>query len=237
MRVLALDSSTRDGSVAVFDDTGPLVERPGDATRPYAERLPGDLLAVLSDAGWVPGDVDVFAVAAGPGSFTGLRIGIAAMQGFALVTARPMVAVSLLEVLGHLAAVDQAAGTRIGVWIDAYRREVFSALYTVGVGEPFTAARLQSLEPPDVAPPAVIVERWRNQPPQHLIGNGAVLYASVLAALSPAVNVLAPPPLATAIARLAHVRASHHDTVSPAAVQPYYIRRPDVEVTREHRRS
>src|SRR5256885_1879850 len=74
MRVLALDSTTRAGSVAIVDDDAVVDERAGDATRSHAERLPAEILA-LADANHtaIP-SVDLFAVASGPGSFTGLRI-------------------------------------------------------------------------------------------------------------------------------------------------------------------
>ncbi len=233
MRVLALDSSTRDGSLALVEDDRVVVEQVGDAARPQAERLPGELLECLRTAGCRIADVDLFAVAAGPGSFTGLRIGIAAMQGLALVSRRRMVAVSLLDVLGHVAAATRAPGAAIGVWIDAYRREVFTARYTVTGATPFTAARLLACEPPDVDRPDAVVTRWRTAPPGVVIGNGAVLYADVVATLCPG---LAPPPLAAAIGRLAIARAHLNETLAPADVQPFYVRRPDVEIARDRRR-
>src|SRR5579859_7501705 len=107
MRVLALDTTTRAGSVAlIVDDESRgvtrIVERAGDATRTHAQRLPGDLAALLADYQLSWTDIDLFAVASGPGSFTGLRIGIATMQGLALVGKRPIVGVSALDALGHL---------------------------------------------------------------------------------------------------------------------------------------
>src|SRR5262245_34172142 len=138
MRVLALDTTTRSGSVALVVDDRVVDERAGDASRTHGERLPAELEQL--GAAW--DTVDVFAVAAGPGSFTGLRIGIATMQGLAMVTRRPMVGVSALVAIAHLAAETCRAGDRIGVWMDGYRREVFAALFAV-TGEPsFSLARL-----------------------------------------------------------------------------------------------
>jgi len=99
MRVLALDTTTRGGSLALVEDDRVLVERDGDAARPHAERLPADLMSLLDAAAAPMSSVDVYAVAAGPGSFTGLRIGMATMQGLAFVNRRPMVAVS--AVISH----------------------------------------------------------------------------------------------------------------------------------------
>src|SRR5262245_32388526 len=105
MRVLALDTTTRAGSVAIVEDGRVVDERSGDPSRAHAERLPRELLDVLATHHVGLGDIDVFAVAAGPGSFTGMRIGIATMQGLALTLGRPIVAVSALDALAHVAAV------------------------------------------------------------------------------------------------------------------------------------
>src|SRR4051794_31362530 len=99
MRVLALDTTTRAGSVALVADDRVLFEAPGDAARSHAERLPVDLLRAVQSAGLTLGDVDVFAVASGPGSFTGLRIGIATMQGLAFVHGKRVAPVSVLLAL------------------------------------------------------------------------------------------------------------------------------------------
>ncbi len=232
MRVLALDTTTRGGSVALVDRDRIVAEQPGDATRTYAERLPRDLLDMLAAAGLTPDGVDLFAVAAGPGSFTGLRIGIAAMQGLALVTGRPMVAVSLLEALAHRASEGGAAGTLIGAWIDAHRGDVFSALYRVSAAAPYAVDRLIEIDPPRVERPHRIAAAWaeRGQMPAAIAGDGAMLYSDVIGA---AAVVLTPPPLAGAIGRMALATAGSGGAVHPAAVQPLYVRRPDVEIARD----
>src|SRR2546428_12424490 len=96
MRVLALDTTTRAGSVAIVNDGDVLVERLGDPERSHAERLPTDILIALDASGLAMSDIDIFAVSAGPGSFTGLRIGIATIQGLAFVNRRRVVPVSAL---------------------------------------------------------------------------------------------------------------------------------------------
>src|SRR6476646_5153457 len=105
MRVLALDTTTRAGSVAVVDGDRVLVDECGDPARSHAERLPADLLAALERAGLTIADIDLFAVASGPGSFTGLRIGIATMQGLAFVRQKRIVPVSVLFGLAIAGAV------------------------------------------------------------------------------------------------------------------------------------
>lgn len=228
MRVLALDTTTRAGSVAVVDDGRVLAELAGNGARTHAERLPGEILDVLASVSLTTADIDLFAVASGPGSFTGLRIGIACIQGLATVHRRPVAAVSALRALGEAAASGLTAGTRVGAWMDAHRGEIYTALYDiVEPATPTGAAVLQEVEEARVGRPAEIMERWlASGAPAMICGDGAVLQASHVA---PASRVLAPPSLASHIGRLALLETPG----SPAAVQPFYVRRPDVELTRD----
>src|SRR5438105_4109093 len=117
MRVLALDTTTQPGSVALVDDDRTIAERRGDPSRSHAERLPADLVALLDACSLSMSGVELFAVATGPGSFTGLRIGIATIQGLAFITGRRIAAVSELEALGHIAAETGETGMTVGVWM------------------------------------------------------------------------------------------------------------------------
>ena len=238
MIVLALDTTTRAGSIAVARDGRLLHLYEGDAARPHAERLPGDLVTTLGGAGLGLADVDVFAVAIGPGSFTGLRIGIAAIQGCAFAAGRPVVGVSALEATASAAAAahELPAGSRLGVWMDAQRQEVFSALYVLADPE---AGPLGVVEEPAVGPPEEAAERWHGLLGAAwcpVAGDGALKYASVLnGAAGRAVTTLAPPPIAPAIARIAGRMAAAGEGSLPHAIRPLYVRRPDAEIARERR--
>lgn len=235
MHVLALDTTTRAGSVALVEDDHIVAEREGDGARSLAERLPGDLVALLKDAGVGLAAIDLFAVAAGPGSFTGLRIGIATLQGLAFVGARPMVALSALEALGQMAARDLAPGSIVAAWMDAHRHEVFSAIYRVTDAPPFAVARVEEIGAAVVDGPAAILSRWKEQGlPELVVGDGALVYRDQLDGVA---RISAPPLLAGAIGRMAIARARAGLAVGPAAVQPLYIRRPDAEIERERRRA
>ena len=237
MRVLALDTTTRAGSVALVNDDAVVEERAGDSTRAHAERLPSEIQALLEDCGLSSADVDLFAVAAGPGSFTGLRIGIATQQGLAFVHRRKMAGISALDALAHIAARDDRRGW-IGAWMDARRRDVFSALYRVADGKPFESSRLTTTEDAHVGDPAETMERWRRivgNEPIVVIGDGAVAFSETIRAASPRASILEPSPLAGAIGRLAVAQARKGATVDPAAVMPLYVRRPDAEIDRERR--
>src|SRR5215475_13906062 len=110
MRVLALDTTTASGSVAIVDDSGLLVEEIGDPARTHAERLPGDILQAIDHAGLGIADIDLFAIAAGPGTFTGLRIGIAMIQGLSFVSGKRVVPVSALRALAVAACREEPSG-------------------------------------------------------------------------------------------------------------------------------
>ena len=245
MRVLALDTTTRAGSVALVDDNVIVEERPGDLSRTHAQRLPAEVLAVLDAHGIELSAIDVFAVAAGPGSFTGLRIGLATIQGLAFVTGRPIVGISALEALAHVASREVAAGALVAPWMDAQRREVFSALYRVTSAGLFDPGRLIELESAAVGDPQCTLERWRNRLDPStgfepgsvvFVGDGAVLYKDLVCGKGGASpRVMAPTLLAGAVGRMAVARARLGDAVDPGEVHPIYVRRPDAEIDRERR--
>jgi tRNA threonylcarbamoyladenosine biosynthesis protein TsaB len=241
MRVLALDSTTRVGSVALLEtDAGGAAtivdERAGDAARTHAERLPADVTALLDAHDLSSAAIDLFAVASGPGSFTGLRIGIATMQGFALACDRPLIGVSALDALAEMAMLEVEDGAAIGVWIDAYRREVFTALYRVEASANAGGERLSTLEGPRVGDADSTLRRWTNAGtrPAIVIGGGAVLYAEAVVLAFPQVRIIHPPVLAGAVGRIAARYAAGGLRPHPAALQPLYVRRPDAEVARDH---
>src|SRR5262245_21467161 len=113
-----------------------LREIASDASKPQAARLPGELATLLAYVDMTLQAVDAFAIGVGPGSFTGLRVGIATMQGLAVATGRPLIGVSALDALAALAS--SPAVHRVATWVDAWRGEVYAALYegTREVGEP-----------------------------------------------------------------------------------------------------
>ena len=93
MVVLALDTTTPAGSCALAVDGFVGREEASDVSLPPATRLPLDLMTLLEHSGVALGAIDVFAVATGPGSFTGLRIGISTMQGLAFAAGKPLIGV------------------------------------------------------------------------------------------------------------------------------------------------
>ena len=104
----------------------------GDPERTHGERLPGDVLRLLSAHGTSLHDVEVFAVCSGPGSFTGLRVGLATIQALSFVNKKPAIAIPALEAYGYAVMTSWPSKSEakfIGTWMNAHRNEVFAALY------------------------------------------------------------------------------------------------------------
>jgi tRNA threonylcarbamoyladenosine biosynthesis protein TsaB len=237
MRALALDTTTRAGSVALVDDDRVVDERSGDGSRTHAERLPAEMLALAEAHGLALADVDLYGVVSGPGSFTGLRIGIATIQGLAFVHRRRIVGVPALEAIAHAGSVDLGAGVLVAAWMDAHRREVFAAVYRVTAAGPFSESRLEEVDGPGAGSPASTLARWRaelREMPAVFIGDGATMYAQEIARELAGVRVIPHPRLAGIVGRLAIARASA--ALDPAGVRPLYVRRPDAEIARENKR-
>src|SRR5262245_15529499 len=225
MVVLALDTTTSSGSCALARDGHVVYEQVNDAPNAHAEHLPGDLMTLIDRTGTRLRDVDVFAVATGPGSFTGLRIGIATMQGLAFAGGKPLVGVSGFDALARIAAhtvprQSPDEKTRVATWVDAWRGEVFAALYEDG----------REVQTPVVSRPECVLDPLRGRSTL-FIGDGAFVHRetirSILGESARFADPLAPP-LASTIAVLAGGESlvGQHP---PHAIRPLYIRRTDAE--------
>jgi tRNA threonylcarbamoyladenosine biosynthesis protein TsaB len=237
MLILALDTTTRAGSAAIVRDGAIVREHVGDPSLTHGQRLPADLMHLLEAAHVRLDAVDLFAVAAGPGSFTGLRVGIATIQGLAVATSKRVVPVSVLDALARAATLPSvvAASVRashdyIAAWMDAQRGEVFAAIYE--------ASSRRVVVEPTSASPAATLDAWAAYCASRalrFIGDGALRYRNEIEArLGERAHVLdRVPPLAGIIGAIAAERAA--EAVLPHAVIPIYIRRPDAELARARR--
>lgn len=227
MIVLALDTTTRAGSIAVVSAGRAPTEYVGDPSRTHGERLPADLMHALARAGVAPRELTLLAVAAGPGSFTGLRVGIASMQGLAVALDLRIVPVSTLDALARLGAGGHG---RVASWVDAQRGEIFGALY-----EPDGRTVVR---PASSLTPEATLDAWTadlTSGPVHFVGDGAVRYtAAIRARLGDRAAVAdRTPTLAGIIGLMAGERPER--AVLPHAVVPIYVRRPDAEIARARR--
>jgi tRNA threonylcarbamoyl adenosine modification protein YeaZ len=146
MIVLALDTAGADCSACLYDSLSGVVL--GDASetigKGHAERLMGIIDIALDKAGLTLKSVERIAVSVGPGSFTGIRVGVSAARGFALSLGVEAVGVSTLEVLGseHIAA---HPGQAVTVVMDARRGEVYLQSFSAD-GSPADEPAVQTLE-------------------------------------------------------------------------------------------
>jgi len=240
MLILALDTTTGAASCALSRDGVVLREDAFDPSRQLALQLPDALEAVLALAGAELRDVDAFAVATGPGSFTGLRIGIATMQGLAFAAEKPLIGISALTALSAVAS-PAFLGSRIATWIDAWRGDVYAAMYEDGrvAAEPVVAHPadlLEAMAPRKGAPygdqgPAVLAAN-----DILFIGDGAATYREmILTRLGNAARLAEPasPPLSGVIAMLATIQYRNGHLPPPHAIRPLYVRRSDAELARQ----
>lgn len=221
MLILALDTTTRAGSLAVVREGEIAYEMTGDPSLTHGQRLPADVARVCEGAGVALREVDLFAVAAGPGSFTGLRVGIAAIQGLAFACHRKVVPVSTLDAI---AARRRAEGARVASWMDAQRQEVFASI--PGEIDPASGS------------PEDILGQWLSQTDLRGIefhGDGAVRYAErIHKVLGNYVRVAGSvPPLAGSLGLIAAREPGR--AVLPHAIIPIYVRRSDAELARDRR--
>jgi tRNA threonylcarbamoyladenosine biosynthesis protein TsaB len=124
--ILALDTCDARGSVALLRDELLLHATPHTSSEDYSSWLIPTVAHVLTTAGLTSRDIDLYTVAAGPGSFTGVRVGLTTVKAWSEVYGRPIAAVSRLEAI---AAQGAASHPYVAAFIDARRNQIFAALY------------------------------------------------------------------------------------------------------------
>lgn len=243
--ILAIETSTASGSLALARDGQLLEVFSGEPSRTHGERLPGEAQVLLQRHGFNSQAVDCYAVALGPGSFTGLRVGIATTQGLALAHNRQVIGISVIDTLVQVAA-NMVTATSfpelIVPWIDGKRGEVFSALYERCPSSDNPHTDWQVLTEAIAAPPEVVLDRWATRLGKRVawfVGDGVPLYKAVIEAkLDPRPEAISDiPPLAGEMAVMASSNRWLRKAMAPHALRPVYVRRPDAELARNRRRS
>ncbi len=227
MRLLSVDSTASACSVSLTEGGKVLGEFYCNTKLTHSQTLMVMAEQMMNCTGFSLQDVDGFAVSAGPGSFTGVRIGVSAVKGMAMALGKPCVGVSTLEAMArnltHLTGIVCAL-------MDARCGQVYTALFRVGEG------RLERLAE-DSALPASEAARTAGScaeqgEPVYLVGDGAELCfcREEFKALS---AVLAPEPLrfqrACGVAKAAEERFLRGEAVTAAELAPVYLRLPQAE--------
>jgi tRNA threonylcarbamoyladenosine biosynthesis protein TsaB len=232
MLLLAVDTASRAGSLAVLKDgqLAGVISTVSD--EPYSGRLFRQLDFLFHELQIKVSDFDVFAVNAGPGSFTGLRVGLAAVKGWAEVFSKPIVAVSGLEAVAAQASAAPR-GRLIAPLLDAHRGQIYAALYRLRDSHPVLedpervctaqeflarlASRNENEQVRFVSPcPAVL---------QLALDNWTAAPATIARDIEPATPVLAP-----IIGQLAFDRAARGEFTDSLHLDANYVRRSDAEL-------
>ena len=223
MRILAVDTATTSCSVAIVDKTSLLSEFTLYREQTHSKHLMDMIKAALRMSGLNFSDLDGFAVTRGPGSFTGLRIGISTIKGLAVALEKPVVGVSSLEALALQVSYSRDLICPI---LDARKGEVYFSRYR------FLNGHLKNQTKERVAPPDKAVDDLSES--CLFVGNGALLYKEMIlekmgkfASFAPLIqNTIR----ASTMAYLSMAKFEKNDTDDIEKISPYYIRKSDAEL-------
>jgi len=226
MYILGIETSTKTGSVAIVCEKSIVAQYSLNIEVTHSERLMATVDRVLSDTGIPISRINGFAVAIGPGSFTGLRIGVSTVKGLALATGKPVAAVPTLKALAW--NVPYTAYT-ICTILDARKNEVYAALYQ------YDRTDLAQKMPETVISLAKLSGQISGM--TVFTGEASLVYHDTLEKLFGARALFAPLtavlPSAAAIAEIGYGMISHGRHADTDSLTPLYIRRPEAEVAWE----
>ncbi len=227
MKILGIETSTVMGSVAIVEDQELLRERRWKTEEGHAERLMEELDRLLEELSISIKALDGFAVTIGPGSFTGLRVGLATVKGLAMATQRPVIPVSTLEALARNVSSPLHPVCPL---LDARREEVYAALFRQD-----EKGQWIRLLPDQVITPGDLLKQLSG--PTIFAGEGAVRYQALIqqgmgekASFAPAETQW---PSAAIVAQLGLTRLLRGETAQAKEITPLYLRRPDAEINLE----
>jgi len=227
MKILAVDTSTKTCSVALVDNFSLLAEETLISTQTHSRHLMEMINNVVKLSGCKFSDIDGFAVTKGPGTFTGLRIGISTVKGLASALDKPVIGLSSLNAL----AMQTATSSLICAMLDARRGEVYSGVYRY-----FACDGKKRLLKNEVCETVLSVEQALYGISENctFIGNGAVAYKETIINIMGDHAVFSPRCLNTlfastvAYAALEKIQEKGFDSIE--TLIPCYIRKPDAKI-------
>jgi tRNA threonylcarbamoyladenosine biosynthesis protein TsaB len=220
-RVLAIETSQTAGSVALLENGQILAEKLLPPTERSAKTLAPAIDALLRETNWEPSSLNLIVVVRGPGSFTGLRIGVTTAKMLALALDCPLISVLTNDVLAEQilqASADKALqGATIKTAIEAHRQQLFAAEHRVDEGGKLQITRAVQLEE---------LEAWLEALGEHSLATGPVLKR--IASKLPSTAKVAPPeewePRAGIAGMLGWKDYCAGKREDPAQLVPFYIR-------------
>lgn len=227
MNILAIDTSTSLASIAVAVDEQIVAESLANTNRTLSARLVPEIERLLTTAGLAISDIDIFASSIGPGSFTGVRGGVATIQGLALALGKPCAGFSSLAML---AMNFSLSATLVCPMLDARKSEVYAALYDCSSTIP--VPRIIDC----VLPPDALLEQIAalNELSVIFVGEGAVRYHDLISERLGDRALFAPFPLHPPHAGNGTLLAMHAfrqgNLLEPGQLLPLYLRASDAEI-------
>lgn len=223
MKILALDTAAQTCSVAIIEDGSVLAELTKLNRRTHSRHIIGLIDTVCSLSDLEIGDVDGFAVTIGPGSFTGLRIGLSTIKGLAFPLNKPVVGVSSLDALAWQCA---QSAYPICALLDARKKEVYYCHYR------FINNKLMKEGHEKLGAPVSAVDGIRE--PFIFVGNAALLYQRKISAELGKFAYFAPQGQhairASSVGYLSLTESYKQRTIDAGLLMPKYIRKPDAEL-------
>ncbi len=224
MITLAIDTSSRSAGLALLRDEDVVAEWFVRLRQTHSEDVLPAVAALLSAAGLSVGDVRLFAVTHGPGSFTGLRVGVGLVKGLALSTGGAIVGVSTLDALAQNLAF---ASHGVCPVLDAKKGQIYTSLYRPG-----GSGGLEKIEPDQAVEPSAFLEKITE--PVIFLGDGVAAYGDLIRKMLPSLAFFAPAnfqsvrPSAVALLALERYRRGESDDLVSFA--PRYLRRSEAEI-------
>ena len=228
MYILGIETATKTGGVAIVSEGGVIAEYTLNIEVTHSERLMSTVDRVLKDTGLTLANMDGYGVSIGPGSFTGLRIGLSTIKGLAFTTGKPVAAVPTLKALAWNIPFSRYPVCPL---LDARKKEVYAALFRHD-------GRNTVQEMSDsVISLAELAGRITGE--VLFTGEGALLFADEINMMFSDRAHFAPlsssVPSAASVAEIALIMLTSGQQVDPDALVPKYIRRPEAEVAWEKR--
>ena len=221
--ILAMDTSTQVGSVAIVDRERVIASRYFDIGMQHSKRLFTEIEQLCQLVNCMVADFTAIGVTVGPGSFTGVRIGLAAAKGLCLIDDKPLIAVSTLAAL---AAGVPCISHPVCALLDARKEQVYAGLYDVSGGSPLEISPARAIEPQ-----ALVEERSGKS--TVFVGSGAEAYATLIDETpgSQRVPFHANSLHAAAVGALAWFEFDRGNIADLSTVEPDYLRAPDAKVS------
>ncbi len=224
MKILGIDTSTPCGSVGLIDDDRIIAEYLLNIPVTHSERLLCAIELVLKESRMTVGDLDGWAISLGPGSFTGLRIGVSTLKGLSFATQKPVAGVPTLDVLASQVSPTPCLICPI---LNARKKEVYTAFYRYEEGKfPKRLSAYQAIAPEDLMK--------RIDEKTIFIGDGVEIYGEVLQKYLPSLALFTSPllnlPHGIMIARLGLQLLQKGEGLNLATFVPLYVRPSEAEV-------